>query len=790
MIRRTSASSGSVALPRSLGDVLENAAKEFGNRQALFFEGHWSSYDELNRESTQFADGLARLDVDSEARVVLHVPNSRDWIIAYYGVAKTGAVVVPVDAMLTPEEVTFIVRDSGATVLITGLEDAAALEGIRNETSLSTLILAFEARMVDDAIVQSDVVTSGDPDCQQVIPDLDQVSSICYTSGTTGKPKGAMLSHGNVLLSAALTAEAHGRAADDVFLSALPCTHVYGNAIVHASMMVGGRLVLLRRFDAETVLSSIQKHHVTMFEGVPTMYFRILSHSRLGQYDLGSLTRCTVGGQSTPVESIAEVERIFRCPLLELWGMTELAGPAISHRFDDPSPPGSIGRAFPGTEVRIESEAGARGDADSGIGELCVKGPLVMQGYLNRSEATAKTIDKKGWLHTGDLARVDEQGNSYIVGRQKEVIITAGYNVYPSEIEQAIAEHPSVEMVAVGKSLDEDKCEIAVAYVVLKPGHTALAGEIEQAARNKLAPYKAPRRVFFVEDLPKTGSGKIMRHRLEDAKQVSMPQSASPPPPSYQFVRTEIVDRVGIVVMHGPKSINALNEEFILELVDALHRFDRDPDVRCMILRGGTDKYFSVGADINEMAKRTFSDALDQDFFTTGWARIAQCRKPLIAAVNGLALGGGCELALMCDIIVAGDTAELGLPEVRLGIIPGAGGTQRLARQIGKSRAMEMILTGDANLSASEALALKLVARVVPPNELLDTALTMARKIAANSTLSVRMAKEAINRVYESSLSDGLLFERRLFYSSLATQDKSEGTKAFIERREPFFKDK
>ncbi len=776
--------------PTCLGAVLPEAAQRFRDAPALFFEGAWSSFRELDRDSNRFAAALVSEGVCPATRVVLHVPNSRDWLVAYYGVAKTGAVIVPVDAMLTPDEVTYIIKDCGATALITGLADPAAIGQIQIDTSLSIVVLSFEAVTVTGGLRQSDLIASGCEDFHFVDIPPDHLSSISYTSGSTGKPKGAMLSHRNILLSASLTAKTHGRTRHDVFLSALPCTHVYGNAIIHASMLVGGRFVLLRRFDAETTLEAIATHKVTMFEGVPTMYFRLLSHSRLSVHDVRSLTLCTVGGQSIPEETITEVERVFGCPLLELWGMTELAGPAVTHDRHRRGPVGSIGRPLPGVEARVMPAQESGDDESVRLGELLIRGPLVMQGYLNRPEATQETIDADGWLHTGDLASQDQEGNLYIVGRTKDIIISAGYNIYPAEVERAISQHPAVAMVAVGKVDDVDKGEIAVAYVVLKPDCTALAGEVEQAARDRLAPYKAPRRVVFVEDLPKTGSGKVMRHRLSEAKPVELPAPVAPPPPNYQFVRAEVKDGIGVVTMHGPKGINALNEAFISEIADALHRMDQDRGVRCMILRAGTPKYFSVGADINEMAARTFVKALDDDFFTIGWSRIAQCRKPLIAAVSGLALGGGCELALMCDIIVASDTAEFGLPEVRLGIFPGAGGTQRLVRQIGKSRAMEIILTGDVQLNANDALALGLVSRVVPEGEIMPTALALAKRIAANSTMTVRMAKEAINRAYETSLAEGLVFERRLFYSSLATEDKLEGTRAFLERRQPFFVDR
>jgi enoyl-CoA hydratase/carnithine racemase len=596
-----------------------------------------------------------------------------------------------------------------------------------------------------------------------------------------------MLSHRTVLLSASLTAEAHRRTSEDTFLSALPCTHVYGNAILHASFMVGGRFVLLRRFDAEAALAAIATHKVTVFEGVPAMYTRILSHSRLHVHDLSSLNRCTVGGQSIPVEVILAAESVFSCPLIELWGMTELGGPAITHQPGKFSPRGSIGQPLPGMEVRLAGNGSGNNVGPTDIGELCLRGPLVMRGYLNRPDATAETIDGEGWLHTGDLVTLDDQGNVFIAGRCKEMIITAGYNIYPSEVEAAIAAHPAVEMVAVGKEPDPEKGEIAVAYVVTKPGEKVLRGEIEQAARDRLAPYKAPRKVLFVEDLPKGSSGKVMRNRLHEAIPVAASAAAQVGPPDYQFVRTEIIENIGVVVMHGPKGVNALNEAMILEIVNALHAFDRNPTIRCMIIRAGTLKYFSVGADINEMSKRTFDAAIDEDFFSIGWAQIAQCRKPLIAAVSGFALGGGCELALMCDLVIASDTAEFGLPEVRLGIFPGAGGTQRLIRQVGKSKAMEIILTGQVNLTADEALSLGLAARVVPSEALFDTALAIARMIAANSTRTVRMAKEAVNRAYEASLAEGLLFERRLFYASLATPEKTEGTTAFLEKRQPIF---
>lgn len=803
----------------TLADVLVEAAKTFPDRSALTADGSTSTYRELAEDARAAASSMAGLGVDSETRVAVWAPNSRDWIVAYYGAAMTGAVIVSVDAMSTAEEVIYMLQDSAATVLVAGTEDANALATVRETVALDLVVLTSEAAQTERATRLHDLITHGNAEYTPEAIDPDQLSTIGYTSGSTGRPKGAMMSHHAVITSSKMTADAHGRDSDDVVISSLPCTHVYGNVVLHSAFLVGARLFLMRRFDSDQVLDAIERERATILDGVPTMYFNLLAHPRTAEIDNSSLKRLTVGGQAIPVDTLEAAERAFDCPMLELWGMTELAGLATTHRHDEERVAGSIGKIMSPMQARIEPlDAPGTSAAWDGEtqGEFCVRGPLVMQGYLNNPEATNDTIDSEGWLHTGDLATITPDGHIYLAGRKKEIILTAGYTIFPPEIEAVLAMHPAVQLVAVGKVPDETRGELAVAYVVRKPGKKVLAGELDVFARQHLAPYKAPRQIVFVDDVPKTGSGKIKRHELAEtpvAEDVADPYTSLPGrPPSllplsqtaaentadFAYITTEVVEvgdrdrpnrNIGLVTLAGPKGINALNEAFISEIVTALHSFDQDPNIRCMVLTGITTDYFSVGADVNEMAERTFSDAYDRDFFTTGWAKIAECRKPLIAAVGGLALGGGCEIALMCDIVIAADNAEFGLPEVRLGIFPGAGGTQRLARQIGKSKAMEIILTGQVNLTANEALTTGLAARVVPADQLTDESMQLAGMIAANSTMNVRMAKEAVNRAYESGLSEGLMYERRLFYASLATADKAEGTQAFINKRQPRFTD-
>ena len=255
-------------------------------------------------------------------------------------------------------------------------------------------------------------------------------------------------------------------------------------------------------------------------------------------------------------------------------------------------------------------------------------------------------------------------------------------------------------------------------------------------------------------------------------------------PDAYDTIRTETTGRVARITLNRPHALNALNLQTLADLTAALAGFDRDPHIGCIIL-AGSERAFAAGADIKEMAGQSFIDMHRADWFA-GWDAVARTRKPLIAAVAGFALGGGCELALMCDFILAADTAKFGQPEIKLGVIPGMGGSQRLTRAIGKAKAMEMILTGRI-MDAHEAERAGLVARVVPAAALEQDAAATAASIAAMSLPAAITAKEAVNRAYESSLAEGLLFERRAFHALFATADQKEGMAAFSEKRAPDF---
>lgn len=260
-------------------------------------------------------------------------------------------------------------------------------------------------------------------------------------------------------------------------------------------------------------------------------------------------------------------------------------------------------------------------------------------------------------------------------------------------------------------------------------------------------------------------------------------------PTSYKNILTEVKGQnktIALITLNRPKAFNALNADLMNELSDAVKKFDQDPSIGCMVLTGSV-KSFAAGADIKEMQNKSFSQVVYGNFLSN-WSAIAESKTPIIAAVNGFALGGGCELAMMCDVIIAGQKAEFGQPEILLGTIPGAGGTQRLTRYVGKSKAMEMVLTGD-RIPAAQAQQYGLVSAIHPPEVLVDEAIKMAEKISANSKLVVQLAKEAVNAAYETTLDQGILFERRVFHATFASNDRKEGMNAFVEKRKPKFTD-
>lgn len=502
------------AMQDSIAQIITDAAQRFGDKTALIIGEQQFSYARLESLSNQVANSLVASGVTAGDRVTLYGANAWEWVVSYYGVLKTGAVVNPINVMLTPKEVEFVVEDCGAKAIIASKEKGMPLIGIESRSTIEQLIL-YGDDIPTEATAFEQLIDGAAENFISPPIDTNSLSTICYTSGTTGKPKGAMLSHKAVITNFMMTALMHGRSENDVIVTALPCPHVYGNVVMSGCFQSGGTLVLHSLFDPEQILESIESHRATVFDGVPTMYMYMLESPSIAQRDLSAMRICAVGGQTMPPAKMAQVEERFDCPLIELWGMTELAGLGTTFAHNGDYRHGSIGVSLPYTQAKVMSTEDPSIEVPTGeVGELLIKGPMVMQGYFGNEAATKEVLSKDGWLRTGDVARIDEKGFITIVDRIKDMILTAGYNIYPAELEHSIAAHPDVALVAVGPIPDELKGELAKAYIVLKQGSNPSADEILNFCREHLAAYKVPRAIQFVNDLPKTSTGKIMRREL------------------------------------------------------------------------------------------------------------------------------------------------------------------------------------------------------------------------------------------------------------------------------------
>jgi long-chain acyl-CoA synthetase len=504
------------AMVGTLAEILPHAARRHGSRTALIFGDRRFSFLELDELSNRVANGLVASGVRPRDRVTLFGPNCWEWLVSYYGIAKTGAVVNPINVMSTPEEVRHAVMDAGARAVVAAPDKGGDLLDMKGVANLGQVVL-WGKTPITGAAVLGDWLRDGRPEFSHHRCKPSELAAICYTSGTTGLPKGAMQSQRAVIGAAVGTALMAARTAQDRVINALPLSHVYGSCVFNAAMMAGSALILIPRFSEVAVLKSISEHRATLMDGVPTAYYYLLAQPGFEKYDLSSLTRCWVGGQTLPAAKSLEFTARTGCPVHEVWGMTELAGATSANPVYGPNKLGTIGLPYPGNAFRVVHVDDADKEMPTGErGELMYRGPLVMEGYYNNPKGTAETIRSDGWLHTGDIATMDEDGYATIVDRKKDMILTAGFNVYPAEIERVLCMHPAVALAAVGGVADEVKGELAKAYIILRPGAQISREALIFHCREHLAAYKVPRAMQFVACVPTTSSGKIMRRMLKD----------------------------------------------------------------------------------------------------------------------------------------------------------------------------------------------------------------------------------------------------------------------------------
>jgi long-chain acyl-CoA synthetase len=501
----------------NLAHNLSDTAIRLGDRPALRLDDRIVTYRQLEDGSARVAALLASLGVGPGDRVGVMMPNVPEFALAYYGILRAGAVVVPMNVLLKDREVAFYLSDAGARLLISwdGLDNAAAGAALAGAH-----LVALEPKRFDGELA------AVDPLLTVLDRAGDDTAVILYTSGTTGTPKGAELTHSNLAKNAEITETLLGANENDVIFGALPLFHSFGQTCgLNTAVRAGACLTLLPRFDPSQALMILERHAVTIFEGVPTMFAALMNHPAAPETDTSRLRMCVSGGAALPLGVLKGFERAFGCVILEGYGLSETS-PVASFNPVERRKPGSIGVPVPGVEMAVVEEDGKALPAGE-VGEIVIRGHNVMKGYWNRPDATQAAI-VDGWFHTGDLAKVDSDGYFFIVDRLKDMIIRGGYNVYPREVEEVLYEHPAVREAAVIGVPDDYFGEEVAAVVSLRAGADAAPDELATFVKDRVAAYKYPRLVRIVNDLPKGPTGKILKREIKVPEQASTEPGGRP----------------------------------------------------------------------------------------------------------------------------------------------------------------------------------------------------------------------------------------------------------------------
>jgi long-chain acyl-CoA synthetase len=490
----------------NLAKNLTDTTRVHAGRVAVRVDNAAMTYRALDEASARVAGLLHEQGLKPGDRVGIMMPNVAEFPVVYYGILRAGGVVVPMNPLLKEREVAYYLGDSGAGLVF-------AWHAFTGEARAGAEQAEAELIVVDD-VGFPEVLASAVPVEEVADRGSADTAVILYTSGTTGQPKGAELTHGNLISNTDVARTDIVRAGpEDVIFGGLPLFHVFGQTVaLNVAVASGACLTLLPRFDPAHALRIIAGHRVTVFEGVPTMYVALLHQPDRADYDTSTLRTCISGGAAMPVEVLRGFEEAFGCTVLEGYGLSETSPVASFNHPGRERKPGSIGTPIRGVQMRVMDNSDHEVPQGE-VGEIVIRGPNVMTGYWRRPEATAEAI-RDGWFHTDDLARVDEEGYFYIVDRKKDMIIRGGYNVYPREIEEVLYEHPAVAEAAVIGLPHPALGEEIGAAVALKPGVAVSAEDLRDFVKGQVAAYKYPRHVWIVEVLPKGPTGKIQKRDI------------------------------------------------------------------------------------------------------------------------------------------------------------------------------------------------------------------------------------------------------------------------------------
>ena len=519
--------------------ILEDTAAAYPDNPAVIFHDRAIPYREIHRRMASLAAGLAEIGVRKGERVAIMLPNCPQYIEALYAILKIGGIVVNTNPMYVERELEHQLRDSGAETILALRDFYPRLRAVRERAPLKNIILtdlddAFNPgsrpgmRTDPEASEYADLLQRGSRLPLPDVPcDSEEVALLQYTGGTTGVSKGAMLTHRNLIANIlqSVTWDRQAQKGREQMLTVLPFFHTYGiTSCINASIYQAATIILLMRFEVNETLNAIDRYQPTRMAGVPTMYIALASHPRIRESRISSIKVFSCGSAPFPMEAFKRFEELTAGKISEGYGLTEASPLAIANPPFGKRKVGSIGIPRPATDARIvDLETGEKSLPPGREGELCLRGPQVMKGYWNRPEETAQTL-RDGWLYTGDIARMDEDGYFFLVDRKKDMIICGGYNVYPRDVEEVLYQNPKVREACVLGVPDPYRGETVKAFVVLKEGEESSPEEIIQFCRQNLARFKVPTRVEFRQELPKSHVGKILRKTLrEEESQRSKP---------------------------------------------------------------------------------------------------------------------------------------------------------------------------------------------------------------------------------------------------------------------------
>ncbi|RBP95846.1 long-chain acyl-CoA synthetase [Cytobacillus firmus] len=497
---------------------LIETAKSHGDRTAFIYEEKETTYQQFLDAVIKFASGLHKVGVKQGDHVALLVGNSPEFIIGLHGALRAGATVIPINPIYTPDEITYIIKNGDVKTVIALDTLLPVMEQVMNHVPALEQIIVCAAAPGGAAVKNNkiktftEVLMSGDPELPLPIIHKDQTAVILYTSGTTGKPKGAMLTHYNLYSNARDLLSFLEISKNDHIIAVLPMFHVFCLTVaINVPIICGATILIVPKFIPSEVFRISRNYKATVFAGVPTMYNFLLHYPEADPSDLQSLRLCVSGGASMPLTLLENFEKKYNVQISEGYGLSEASPVTCFNPLDRPRKPGSVGTSIINVENKVVNELGEAIPAGE-VGELIVRGPNVMKGYYKMPEETASAI-QDGWLHTGDLAKMDDDGYFYIVDRKKDLVIVGGYNVYPREVEEVLYSHSSVVEAAVIGVPDEDYGEALKAYVVRKdPSLTE--EELTAFCRGHLAKYKVPSGIEFLDELPKNTTGKILKRAL------------------------------------------------------------------------------------------------------------------------------------------------------------------------------------------------------------------------------------------------------------------------------------